>query len=207
MYIPSHFQQQDLAQMRGLVAQSPLATCIAQSSRGFEVNHLPLFWTDDRLIGHIARANDLHEVLADGCDVACVFGASSAYISPNWYPSKAETHRHVPTWNYEVVHLHGTLHFDHSDKTKRAVVGQMTKVFETQLNGADGWKMRDAPRDYMDQMLESIVAIEVRITRIEAKSKLSQNRQQADFDNVARKLEETGQSDMAARLRELPPRP
>jgi transcriptional regulator len=165
----------------------------------YVVNHLPVLWVEDRLIGHVALNNDLHRI-ADGADAVFIFRAEDSYISPNWYPTKAETHRHVPTWNYSAVNLHGRLVFDPSRKAKLAVVGQLTKHFEGALNGDEAWKMRDAPRDYMDGMLDNIVAFSVAVGRVEAKSKLSQNREPRDYEAVRDQMRAQGKQDLAHRM-------
>ena len=135
-------------------------------------------------MGHIANANPLHSLFPDGTDVIAIFTAEDSYISPNWYPSKAETHRQVPTWNYQVVHMKGRMRFDHSNRAKLAAVGALTKRFETQYSGENEWKITDAPKDYIAQMLENIVACEIEVKTILAKSKLSQNKTATDFDSV-----------------------
>ena len=137
--------------------------------------------SDDKLIGHIAFSNSMHKSLEDGCKAAFIFKAENAYISPNWYPTKVQHHRHVPTWNYQVVHMHGELYFKHSDKEKIAAVGLLTQLHERRLNGDNAWKMRDAPTDYIKTKLDQIVGIEFHINRLEAKSKLSQNREKSDY--------------------------
>ena len=123
--------------------------------------------------------------------------AEDAYISPNLYPTKQQTHRHVPTWNYQVVHLHGRVQFDHSEKTKRAAVGQLTKQQERRHNGEKEWKMSDAPHDYMTAMLDNIVALSFSIQRCEAKNKISQNRGAVDFDAVKEAMATTGKTHLA----------
>ena len=203
MYIPADFSETDDAEIRALVARHPLAVCVCVDSDGLRVNHIPTLWEGDALIGHVASANPLHERIADGSDAVFVFCGEEAYISPNWYPSKADTHRAVPTWNYQVVHIRGRIYFDHSEKAKRAAIGKLTLHQERRTNGKAAWKMSDAPRDFMQTMLDHIVAFRVEITGVEAKSKVSQNKSQADFDNVLEKMTTTGASELAARMRSL----
>lgn len=97
MYIPSHFKEEDLAEIRLIVETFPLATCIAMAGDEFEINHIPMVWRDDVLIGHIAMANVMHGSLVNGTHAAFVFQAENSYISPNWYPSKQVHHQVVPT--------------------------------------------------------------------------------------------------------------
>jgi len=105
MYLPEHFKEDDLDQIKSIVEHFPLATCVSSIGDDFEVNHFPMIWRDDKLIGHIAFANRMHEALEDGCKAVFIFKAEDSYISPNWYPTKAQHHKHVPTWNYQVVHM------------------------------------------------------------------------------------------------------
>ena len=201
MYIPDHFCETDMTEIRSLVDCYPLGCCITHSAQGFEINHLPMMWVGDRLIGHIALANNMHRVLENGTAAAYVFQAENSYISPNWYPSKHETHQQVPTWNYQVVHLHGQLFFDHDEKMKRSVVGQLTKVHEQRTDKDNEWKLRDAPRDYIEMQLAAIVAIRFDIQRIEAKAKLGQNKSKPDFDAVQSQLEPRGKTGMTTRMK------
>jgi len=124
-----------------------------------------------------------------------IFRGPQGYISPNWYPSKRETHRHVPTWNYEVVHAHGRLRIVDDEKFVRAVVARLTRRHEA--DQAKPWKMGDAPADYLDQMLGMIVGIEVEITRLEGKRKLGQNREARDLAGAVNALQDRGQVALA----------
>lgn len=201
MYLPDHFKETDPAAIAALVKANPLATIVAQGNDGLFANHIPLIMVaDTQLIGHIARANDMHRILADGQEILAVFQGTHGYISPNWYPTKAETHQQVPTWNYEVVHLHGRIRFQHDEKSKRAVVGRLTKHFETAQNGAQAWKMSDAPQDYMTARLAEIVAFEIDVTRVLAKAKLSQNKSPIDAQGAAKMLAENGQGALSERM-------
>ena len=103
----------------------------------------------------------------------------------------------MPTWNYQVVHLHGRVQFDHGDKAKRAAVGQLTKQQERRHNGDQEWKMSDAPQDYMTAMLDNIVALSFSIARYEAKNKISQNREAVDFDAVQEAMTASGKTYLA----------
>jgi transcriptional regulator len=128
-----------------------------------------------------------------------VFRGVQGYISPNWYPSKQETHRHVPTWNYEVVHAHGFIRIRDDEKFLRGVVGRLTRTHEA--DQASPWRMSDAPADYLAEQLTHIVGIEVELTRIEGKRKLSQNRDARDFESTVQALESRGQTDLADAMR------
>jgi transcriptional regulator len=185
MYLPDHFKENDKEEIVKLIEEFPLATLICFLEGEFIANHIPLLHDKgDEYVGHIAKANLLHEFFPEGTKALAIFKAEDSYISPNLYPTKLETHRHVPTWNYQVVHLHGNLSFIHLKKDKIAIVGKLTKQYERIYSGEEEWKMADAPKDYMDQMIENIVGFRFKVDRVSAKSKLSQNREDIDFLSV-----------------------
>ncbi len=201
MYIPAHFHEIDPAEIDAVIDAAPLACIVAHTTDGLIANHIPLLVAPNgTLIGHVALANDMHRVLLDGQDVLVIFKGDDAYVSPNFYPSKPEHHRHVPTWNYQVVHIHGTITFQHDMHTKRAAVGLLTRLHERLLNGDAAWRMADAPADYMDQMLGKIVAFRIAANRTLAKSKLSQNRDERDYRGAAAGLCQTGHAALAVRM-------
>jgi transcriptional regulator len=202
LYNPTHFQEHDPQVINDLIDAFPLAILVVQTSGGLVANHLPLLRAPDGdLIGHVALSNDLHRLAADDQEVLAIFRGEDGYISANYYPSKADHHRHVPTWNYQVVHLHGTIRFQHDEPTKRAAVGLLTRIHERRVNGAKAWKMADAPADYLETMLAGIVAFRIKTTRIEAKSKLSQNRDARDHAGVVAGVQEAGLTELAGLMR------
>lgn len=146
-----------------------------------------------------SRANPLWQAVASGSPVLVVFRGADGYVSPNGYPSKQETHRAVPTWNYEVVHAHGQLLVHDDVKFVRSVVARLTHVHEA--GEPLPWKMGDAPADYLAEMLGAIVGIEVRITRLEGKRKLSQNRSAADREGAAAAAQQRGAAALAQAMR------
>lgn len=201
MYLPPHFVETDAAEVAALIAAFPLAALVAQTEQGLIANHIPVIaQPDGSLIGHVALGNDMHRLIGPKTEVIAMFRGEDSYISPNWYPTKAVHHRHVPTWNYQVVHLHGHLAFSHDDKSKRAAVGRLTQLHEGRINGAEGWRMADAPPEYMALQLDGIVAFRMTVTRVLAKTKLSQNRDDVDFAAVADRLNTQGSSDLARRM-------
>lgn len=206
MYIPDHFREHDPSAVAAIVENAPLACIVAQTAEGLIANHIPLFATPGgTLIGHVARANTMHETVADGAEVLVIFRGADAYISPNAYPSKADHHRHVPTWNYTAVHVTGTITFQHDDHAKRAAVALLTRGHERRVNGAGAWKMADAPTDYMAQMLGAIVAFRIQPTRVLAKAKLSQNRDARDRDGAVRDLQTRGETEVAQAMQDRAP--
>ena len=201
MYLPDHFKEVDPAEIASIIAGAPLACVVANSSEGLVANHVPLmFDKSGDLIGHFAIANDMHRTVADGQEVMAIFRGVDGYISPNTYPSKLEHHRHVPTWNYQVVHVHGIITFQHDERSKRAAIGLLTRDQERRVNGDKAWKMADAPADYMLDMIGKIVAFRISVTRTIAKSKLSQNRDQRDFDGAVEGLKAHGDQSLAERM-------
>lgn len=181
MYNPSHFQITDLPAIREFIHAHPLATIVANQQGKTQLCPVPLLWQDDGsefgcLIGHVAKANPI-TTMAAGCWQVQFLDAGH-YISPNWYPSKATTHKEVPTWNYQTVQLTviPTLYTDVTMVSD--IVGHMTNHFEQQYCQAPDspWSLQDAPAAYIEAMCRAIVGIKLRIDHIEAKFKLSQNK-------------------------------
>ncbi|WJS83745.1 FMN-binding negative transcriptional regulator [Paracoccus sp. TOH] len=201
MYVPPHFHEIRPDEIAAIIETAPLACIVAQTGKGLVANHIPLLAAPDgTLIGHVALANDMHRLIADGQEVLAIFRGEDAYVSPNFYPSKAEHHRHVPTWNYQVVHAYGAISFQHDDHAKRAAVGLLTRKHERRLNGTQAWRMADAPADYLQQMLNGIVAFRIALRRTLAKSKLSQNREPRDYLGTIAGLKASGYQAMAERM-------
>lgn len=191
MYLPTHFKQENLAELFDLIEKNPLASVMVVWGGQIEANHIPLVL--DRSIGdlgvlrgHIAKANPLFDCLEQTQVVYVIFQADQAYISPNWYEGKQEHHRVVPTWNYRVVHVQGTIRKIEDDKYLRGILARLTRTHEATQQIP--WKMGDAPRDFIEQQLEKIVAIEIDIKDIVGKFKVSQNRSKQDAERVANAL-------------------
>ena len=201
MYLPDHFVETDPQAIDGLIAAHPLAQLIAQTPSGLVANPLPLLLVGGGLVGHLARANTMHQTVGQGAPVLALFSGPDAYISPNWYPTKAETHKAVPTWNYQQVQVHGTIHFSHLEADKRRAVSLLTSRMEGQTNGPSAWRMGDAPEDFLRDRLAEIVALRIDITRVLAKSKLSQNRRADDRASVADQVEARGNPALARAMR------
>lgn len=207
MYLPEHFSDVSEAEIAAVIAAAPLACVVAQTAEGLIANHLPLLrGPDGTLIGHVARANDMHRLIAEGQEVLAIFRGVDGYVSPNFYPGKAEHHRVVPTWNYEVVHIHGAISFQHDERTKRAAVGLLTREHERRMNGAAAWRMADAPADFMTEMLGGIVAFRIAVSRVLAKAKLSQNRDARDYRGAVEGLRAKGNGALADRMAKAPGR-
>ena len=182
MYLPKHFDQADRAQLAALMAAHPLATLVTRCSEGFTADHIPLMYDAAQgehglLRGHVARANPLWREAA-GHEVLAIFSGPQIYITPSWYPSKVATAKVVPTWNYSVVHAHGTLRAIEDAPWLHGLVSELTQRQENPR--AHPWRVSDAPDDYVQQMLRAIVGIEIPLTALIGKWKVTQNRSQAD---------------------------
>jgi transcriptional regulator len=149
-----------------------------------------------RLLGHIAIANDQWKTAQPGVQALAIVHGPQAYISPSWYESKARHGRVVPTWNYEAVHLSGTVEFHHDAEWLRGFVTRLTELHEG--GRAHPWAVTDAPPEYIDGQLRAIVGVELTITAIEAKQKLSQNRSALDRAGVVAGLKGEPGPDPAA---------
>ena len=191
MYAPSHFNESRPEVLHEFIAQHPLALMVAASASGLQSNHVPLILEpgtggSGTLKGHIARANSMWKDVPSGSEVLAVFQGPSQYISPNWYPSKREHGRVVPTWNYAVVHAHGSITWNQDKAWLRMLVETLTERHES--GQAVPWRVSDAPEEYIQQMLAAIVGFEIAITRMTGKWKLSQNRTPAERAGVVAAL-------------------
>ena len=194
MYLPAHFEQNDVGALHALMHERPLATLVVETTEGPTADLIPLMLDDGArtLQGHVARANPLWRH-ADGTRVLAVFSGPEAYVSPNWYASKREHGKVVPTWNYTMVQARGTLRAVHDAPWLRALVGRLTERHEAPQ--ARPWSVDDAPDDYVQQMLRAIVGIEITLESLRGKWKVSQNRSAADRAGV---VEGLGDRAMAA---------
>ena len=171
MYTPKAFAETRVDALHGLIRNCPFATVVASVADGVVANHFPLEWVDGVLHGHVARGNELARM--DGAGVLAIFQGPQGYVSPNWYPTKAETHREVPTWNYAVVHVRGRLKVVEDATWLRALLERLTDHHEA--TEPRPWRVGDAPDDHVEKMLRAIVGIEIAIEHVEGKFKLSQN--------------------------------
>ena len=199
MYTPNHFAAgPDTVQ--GLLARPGAANLVTMTAQGLLATLVPLVFDPDvgehgALQGHVARNNTQWSEPAVGEALAIIQGAD-AYISPSWYASKAEHGRVVPTWNYTTAHVYGRLVIHDDPEWISSQVRRLTGVHEAEFEHP--WRVDDAPERFIAGQLRAIVGVELVITRIEAKAKLSQNRPEADVDGVVAGLTARGQSDMAA---------
>jgi transcriptional regulator len=205
MYIPDHFAETRLVELQRIIRNNPLGMLVTHGSEGLDAEHIPLEFDEKAgahgtLIGHVARANTLWQRCPTGTPVMVVFRGADAYISPNWYPSKHETHRQVPTWNYEVVHAHGTITVHDDERFVRRVVALLTRRHEA--TEPKPWKMGDSEPEVINNMLQKIVGFEIAITSLVGKVKFSQNREARDRLSAADTLDARGHKVIAQGMRE-----
>ena len=205
MYVPSHFEEQRTDELHRLIRDHSLGALVVAGPNGLDANHIPFELEPEaggrgRLLAHVARANPVWKELKDGDEALVIFRAADAYISPNWYPSKHEAHKQVPTWNYQVVHVHGKVAIRDDERFVRGIVARLTRRHEGRTASGRPWKMTDSSKDYIDQLLTQIVGIEIEIARMVGKWKLSQNKDERDLRNAAEELRKRGEEAVSAAM-------
>lgn len=194
MYLPAHFEEQRPEVLRQLIDRHPLGLLITQGGGGLCADPVPFLFDPDSgprgtLRAHVARANPVWREARRHVDTLVVFQGPQAYISPGWYAAKAEHGKVVPTWNYVMVQARGQLRVIEDAAWLHALVSRLTTRHESGL--AKPWQVGDAPADYIEAMLRAIVGIEIELTELTGKWKVSQNRSAADREGVAQALEAT----------------
>jgi transcriptional regulator len=195
MYLPKHFEEARIEVLHQLMNAYPLGALVTLSAHGLEANHLPFAVTADpepfgTLRGHIARANPLWRECPTDTEALIIFQGPESYISPSWYSTKSESGEVVPTWNYVVVHAYGRLRFIDDRNWLRDLVKNLTNRHER--NRSAPWRVTDAPPAFIDQQLGAIVGVEITLTRLLGKWKVSQNRPARDRDGVIEGLRRDG---------------
>lgn len=190
MYVPDHFREDRPELLHDAIRRIGFATLVTHN---LDANHLPMLLEADVLRGHVARANPVWKS-GDGAALA-IFLGPHAYVSPGWYPSKLETGKAVPTWNYITVHARGQISWRQEPDWLRAHVTALSHAHESLR--AEPWAVSDAPESYIDTMLRGIVGFELAIQSLEGKYKLSQNRDTADRAGVRAALDREGRADLA----------
>jgi transcriptional regulator len=202
MYLPAHFTETRSEELHRLISRHPLGALVVNGPGGLDANHLPFEYIaqpggQGSLIAHVARANPFWQEVGDGTEALVIFRGEHAYVSPNWYPSKHETHQLVPTWNYRIVHVHGKVRVRDDQRFVRGVVARLTRTHEGRTGDARPWKMTDSAPEYIDRKLTAIVGIEIEITRMVGKWKVSQNREDRDRVGAAEELRKRGETELA----------
>ena len=191
MYIPSYFNDEDLASLHRQIDGTRLATLVTFDEHGLQASHVPLLLDPAQgahgvLTGHLAKANPQWKTLALGTEVLVIFQGPDAYVSPSFYAAKAEHGKVVPTWNYLAVHVYGRAQVFTDPERLLGVVSGLTHKHEA--TRAEPWAVSDAPDDYIQKMLNGIVGFAIPIERLEGKRKLNQNRSAEDIAGVSKGL-------------------
>jgi transcriptional regulator len=199
MYLPKHFEESDPQVLHALIRAHPLGTWVTMHAGELLANHVPFLLDPARgehgtLVGHVARANPVWQSFSATVPSLVVFQGVESYVTPSWYPSKHQHGKAVPTWNYAVVHARGIPRAIEDKAWLLDLVTRLTDTHEAAM--ALPWKVTDAPPDFVDRQLEAIVGIEIPITRLTGKWKVSQNRPAADRLGVVAGL--LGRGDAAA---------
>jgi transcriptional regulator len=195
MYLPAAFEETRPEVVAAFLAEHPMAQLVTMTADGLVATPLPMLYEPSvdsmgSLVGHVARANKHWAQATTSVEALAIFSGPNAYVSPNWFPSKREHGKVVPTWNYETVHVRGEFVAHDDREWTRALVTRLTERHESQF--AKPWAVTDAPGDYLESMLRAIVGVEVRISSIQAKRKLSQNKPEADIAGAAAGLSTVG---------------
>ena len=195
MYSPTWFREERLEVLQDAIDRISFGTLVTRGDSQILASHLPMLVDRTRgpkgtLFGHMARGNSQWRESDEGAEGLAMFVGPDAYISPSWYKTRLETGKVVPTWNYIAVHVRGpVVFFDDSDRLA-SMVTKLTEHHEAYIK--DPWRVGEAPPDYIEKELKSVVGFEIQIAGIEGKWKLSQNRSQADRDGARAGLEQRG---------------
>ena len=208
MYVPPHFLEDDKAALHRAIGETRLATLVTLGSEGMEASHMPILLDAGEgpygaIRGHLARANPQWRRAATETSALAMFLGPDAYVSPNWYATKRETGKVVPTWNYLAIHAYGRVEFFEDAERLRAIVTSLTQRHEGRREKP--WAVSDAPEDYIQAQLRGIVGFRLPIDRLEGKWKLSQNRPEVDRRGVIEGLEGEGgalESTIAQRMKD-----
>ena len=216
MHIPTVFTEDNFDNIIEFIAINPLATLVAQTKDGIEACHIPLFWHNDHshtisdsdigsgltsnksygyLYGHFGRKNPIYQDALTDSSWLIIFQDSGHYISPNWYPSKAKTHKEVPTWNYQSIHIQSKIELLEDTDTLKWILSTMTA--QQEMISDNPWSLNDAPSDYIDAMCRGIIGFRLSIDSIQAQFKLSQNKTVENINGVINGLAELKTNDAA----------
>ena len=193
MYIPKYFNETRIEVLHDLMNANPLATLVTMTADGLTANHIPLLLFANpapfgTLQGHVARANRVWRDFTPEVETLVVFQSADAYVNPAWYATKQTTGKVVPTWNYAVVHAHGKLRIIDDAVWLRGQIENLTAKMEAE--SAEPWQPSDAPADYIEKLIAAVVGIEIEITKLEGKWKVSQNQSQENITGVVNGLRE-----------------
>ena len=193
MYIPNHFKEADQEKLQQYIRDYSFGMLVIADDKGIEANHVPFHLSagENGCLGtlqcHLARNNPVWQRMQGGASVLAVFQGPDAYVSPSWYPTKAETGRVVPTWNYLAVHAQGSAQIIQDPNWLKHHLHQLTDQHEAQM--AAPWSVDDAPTDFTDRLVRAIVGVEIRIESLTGKLKASQNQPEKNRAGVRAGLE------------------
>ena len=192
MYTPATFRVDDPKVVDAIIEQHPFATLVVNGPNGLEASPLPLLLDRERreIVGHLARSNPLAKLLASGADALTIFQGPHAYVSPRWYVDAIN----VPTWNYVHVHVTGAATMFEDREELVGFLGRLVDRFEKGARAP--WKF-ELPDDFVDDLVKAIIGFRIPMRKVEAKLKLSQNRDPADASGALAGLEAS--SDAASR--------
>lgn len=201
VYIPRHFEETRTEVLHELIRAHPLGTLVTMTDAGLEANHIPFVLVPEpaplgTLGGHVARANAVWKEFRPDVEALVIFQGPHSYITPTWYPSKQQSGEVVPTWNYAVVHARGLLRVIEDPDWLARHLHSLTD--EHEAGRAAPWRVTDAPAAYVEKLTRAIVGIEISITRLLGKWKVSQNRSKADRGGVVDGLRQEGSGDAKA---------
>jgi transcriptional regulator len=198
MYIPAYFEESRIEVLHDLILTHPFSTLVTMSSIGINANHIPLHLIQEAgqygsLQGHVARANPVWSDLVNDVEALVIFQGPNSYITPSWYPTKQEHGKVVPTWNYVTVHAYGTLRVIDDPAWVKKQLESLTTQQEASFDKP--WTISDAPVEFTDKMIGAIVGIEILITKLIGKWKVSQNQPALNQIGVMQGLESLGKSE------------
>ena len=183
VYLPKHFEETRIEVLHALIRDYPFAAMVCATGTGLTVNHIPFILDPEGgdfgvLRGHIARANPLWHLPPPQENALVIFQGPTSYISPNWYPGKAQDGKRVPTWAYAIAHAHGPIRFIHDADWLLQLVSSLSETHEA--GQAKPWSVDEAPPDYIERLLGAIVGVEIPIEKLVGKWKLDQNKSELD---------------------------
>jgi transcriptional regulator len=195
MYVPSHFREDRVPQLHETMRSIAFGALVTLGQDGLVASHLPMLIDAEpapfgTVTGHIARANPQWRSIKPEISALAIFTGPNSYISPAWYPTKQQTGKVVPTWNYVAIHATGKLRFFDDADSLRRIVTRLTDTHEAER--AERWQVTDAPEAYIEAMLKAIVGFELTIAQLDGKWKMSQNRPAEDRAGVAEGLRQEG---------------
>ena len=201
MFQPPVFREDRPEVMRELMLAHPFATFVSAATGVLTADHVPLVWHENKgehgaLRGHIARSNPLFRQTKGPMEVLTIFQGPQSYVTPSWYASKQEHGKVVPTWNYVVVHVRGTLQFTQETSWLLQHLNDLTAQHESPRR--EPWKVSDAPDDFIARQLKGLVGFEIEIKDLQGTWKVSQNKALADWTGVRDGLQKSGNPDAAA---------